>query len=104
MFYISKETELTTDLLQKLINKFTVESLPKLQKWENYYRGKHNILNKSYKDTSKECNHIVTNYCKIITDTYSGYICGKPITYTSNDDITDVQEVINYNDTNAEDM
>lgn len=104
MFYISKETELTTDLLQKLINKFTVESLPKLQKWENYYRGKHAILNKSYKDTSKECNHIVTNYCKIITDTYSGYICGKPITYTSNDDIEDVQEVINYNDTNAEDM
>ncbi|MBQ8763132.1 MAG: phage portal protein [Clostridia bacterium] len=104
MIYLSKETELTTELLQKLINKFTVENLPRLKKWENYYKGRHAILNKSYKDSSKECNHIVTNYCKIITDTYSGYICGKPVTYTSNNDIEDVQEVINYNDSNAEDM
>jgi SPP1 family phage portal protein len=104
MIYLSKETELTTDLLQKIINKFVLNTQPKLQKSKNYYEGKHIILNKSYKDTSKECNHIVTNYCKIITDTYSGYICGKPVTYTSNQDITDVQEAINYNDSTAEDM
>lgn len=96
--------ELTTDLLQKIINKFTVNVQPKLQKWENYYKGKHAILSKSYKDASKECNHIVTNYCKIITDTYSGYIVGKPVSYSSNSDIKDVQEVINYNDSIAEDM
>lgn len=104
MIYLSKETKLTTDLLQKIINKFNTTTLPKLQKYKNYYDGKHAILNKTYKDSSKECNHIVTNYCKIITDTYSGYICGKPITYTSNNDIEDVQEVINYNDSAAEDM
>lgn len=104
MFYLSQETELTTDLLQKFINKFRLNVQPRLQKWENYYKGKHAILNKSYKDASKECNHIVTNYCKIITDTYSGYIVGKPVSYSSNDDIADVQEVINYNDSAAEDM
>ena len=104
MIYLSKETELTTDLLQKIINKFTINTLPKLQKYKNYYDGKQAISNKTYKDSSKECNHIVTNYCKIITDTYSGYICGKPISYTSNNDIGDVQEVINYNDSAAEDM
>lgn len=104
MIYLSRETELTTDLLQKIIGKFRTSELPKLEKWKNYYNGKHIILNKSYADASKECNHIVTNYCKIITDTYSGYICGKPITYTSNQDIEDVQEAINYNDSNAEDM
>ena len=104
MIYLSRETELTTDLLQKIINKFTINTLPKLQRYKDYYDGKHAILNKTYKDSSKECNHIVTNYCKIITDTYSGYICGKPITYTSNNNIEDVQEVINYNDSAAEDM
>ena len=78
--------------------------LPKLQKWGNYYNGKHAILNKSYADKSKECNHIVTNYCKIVTDTYSGYICGKPVSYTSNQNIDDVQDCINYNDSDAEDM
>ena len=77
---------------------------PKLQRWKNYYDGKHDILHKSYADKSKECNHIVTNYCKIITDTYSGYICGKPVTYNSNQNIDDVQVVINYNDSNAEDI
>ena len=104
MFYINNSTELTTELLQKLINKFQTNNLPKLQRWKNYYDGKHNILNKSYADASKECNHIVTNYCKIIADTYSGYICGKPVTYTSNNDISDIQETINYNDSEAEDI
>lgn len=101
MFYINRDTELTVALLQKFINKFTLNVQPKLQKWKDYKDGKHAILTKTYADESKECNHIVTNYCKIVSDTYSGYICGKPITYTSNDDITEVQEVINYNDDNA---
>ena len=104
MFYLPKETPLTTELLQKLISKFTLNTQPKLQKWANYYEGKHAILNKSYSDPSKECNHIVTNFCKIIADTYSGYICGKPVRYTSNDNIADVQEAINYNDDNSENM
>lgn len=104
MFCISKETELTTDLLTRMISKFMLDRQPKLQKWKNYYDGKHIIMNKSYADASKECNHIVTNYCKIITDTYGGYIAGKPVSYVSNSDISDVQEVINYNDSDAEDI
>ena len=104
MFYLNKDAKLTTDLLQKIINKFIMNVQPQLQKWKNYYDGKHVILNKSYADKSKECNHIVTNYCKIVTDTYSGYICGKPVSYNSNQDIEEVQDCINYNDSAAEDM
>lgn len=101
MFYINRETELTVALLQKFINKFTLEVQPTLKKWKDYKDGKHAILTKAYADKSKECNKIVTNYCKIISETYNGYICGKPITYTSNQDIADVQEAINYNDDNS---
>ena len=104
VIYLDRETELTAETLTKIIEYFKLNKLPQLTKWGNYYNSKHAILNKSYSDASKECNHIVTNYCKIITDTYSGYICGKPITYTSNDDIAEIQEVINYNDSAAEDM
>lgn len=104
MFTLSKNTELTKELLQKILNRFVTTELPKLQLWDNYYRGKHAILNKSYSDASKECNHIITNYCKIITDTYGGYICGKPVSYFSNEDITDIQETLNYNDSAAQDM
>lgn len=104
MFYINKDTELTQELLQKLINKFKTGVQPRLRKWKNYYDGEHAILQKSYSDKSKACSKIVTNFCKIITETYSGYICGKPVTYTSNNDIAEVQECINYNDDNAENM
>lgn len=104
MFYFDKNQELTTDLLQKFINRFNLNVSPNLNNWKNYYDGKQAILSKSYKDSSKPCNKIVTNFCKIITDTYSGYICGKPVSYSSNQDIEDVQECINYNDSNAEDI
>lgn len=104
MFNLNRDTELSNELLQKILNKFMTTERPKLQRWDDYYRGKHAILNKSYNDASKECNHIITNYCKIITDTYSGYICGKPISYFSNDDITDIQDTLNYNDSAAQDM
>lgn len=104
MFNLNRDTELSNELLQKILNKFMTTERPKLQRWDDYYRGKHAILNKSYSDASKECNHIITNYCKIITDTYSGYICGKPISYFSNDDITDIQDTLNYNDSASQDM
>lgn len=104
MFNLNRETELSNELLQKILNKFMTTERPKLQRWNDYYRGKHAILNKSYSDASKECNHIITNYCKIIADTYGGYICGKPVSYSSNEDITDIQDTLNYNDSAAQDM
>lgn len=104
MFYLDKNTVLTKELIQKMISKYVLNTLPKLEKWKNYYNGNHIIMNKSYTDPSKPCNRIVTNYPKIIVDTYGGYICGKPITYSSNDDIADLQEAINYNDSANADM
>ena len=98
MFLLSKGTELTPTLLKKVLDKFNTSELPKRQVYKNYYDGKHAILRKTKSDASKPCNRIVTNFCKVVTDTYTGYIAGKPITYTSNDDITDIQEAINYND------
>ena len=104
MFYIDKNTELTSALLQKMLNRFNFNYLPNLEKWKNYFDGKHAILNKTYTDENKPCNRIITNYCRVITETYSGYLAGKPITYTSNNDIGPIQEVINYNDDNSENI
>lgn len=101
MFYIDKNKELTAELLNKIINRYKLNVQPILQKRKDYYDGKHAILNKTYEDKSKPCNRIVTNFCKIITNTYSGYIVGKPVSYSSNDDIAPIQNCINYNDDNA---
>ena len=53
MFYINKDTELTKELLSKMINKFNIEVEPRLYKYKNYYDGIQKILNKRYRDTSK---------------------------------------------------
>lgn len=104
MFMLNKDTELTTDLLRKILDKFNTTERPKRERWKNYYDGKMAILQKKYTDPSKPCSRIVTNLCKVVADTYCGYIAGKPVTYTSNDNIDDIQEVINYNDDESQNI
>lgn len=104
MFYLNKNEELTVELLQKMINRFRVSVEPKLQKYKNYYDGIQAILQKSYKDPSKPCSKTVINYCKNIVDSYCGYLATPSyISYSSKDDITDIMNILKYNDYQAED-
>ena len=45
----------------------------------------------------------MTNYCHSIVETYNGYLTGIDVAYTSNNDIDDVQDVLNYNDVHSVD-
>lgn len=104
MFYINKDTELSIELLQKMINRFRINVEPKLNKYKNYYDGIQAILNKSYSDDTKPCSRTVINYCKNIVDSYCGYLAAPNcISYSSDQDISDVMEILKYNDYQAED-
>lgn len=104
MFYLNKETELTTDLLQKMISRFRMNVEPRLNKYKNYYDGLQAILNKSYKDETKPCSKTVINYCKNIVDSYCGYLATPSyISYRSNEDISEIMDILKYNDYQAED-
>lgn len=104
MFCIDRETELTVELLQKMINRFYIEVEPNINKYKNYYDGKQAILNKSYADASKPCNRTVTNYCKNIVDSYCGYLASPGyISYSSDNDIEEIMNILRYNDYQAED-
>lgn len=104
MFYLNKDTELTVELLSKMINRFNVEKKPKLIKYKNYYDGNQAILNKHYSDPSKPCSRTIVNYCRNITDSYTGYLATPGhISYMSNNDIEEVMNVLRYNDYQAED-
>ena len=104
MFYLNKNTELNVELLQKMINKFNVEVAPKLQRYKNYYDGNQAILNKSYADASKPCNKSVINYAACITDAYTGYLATPGyISYSSENDIEDIMNILRYNDYQSED-
>lgn len=104
MFYVNKNTNLDSLLLQKMISKFRVEVEPKLQRYKNYYDGKQAILNKAYADASKPCSRTVINYCKNIVDSYDGYLATPGyISYRSEQDIEDIMNILRYNDYAAED-
>lgn len=98
MYNINRNEELTADKISRIVQSFELNEKVKLQKYYDYFCGKQKILNKSYADSSKPCNHIVKNYCFSIVNNYQGYIAGIPVTYNSNDDITNLMEVFNYND------
>ena len=104
MIYINRNTELTIELLQKMINHFIVSVQPKLQKYKDYYDGIQAILNKSYSDDSKPCNKSVINYSRNIVDSYCGYLASPGcISYHSDNDIEDIMNILRYNDYQAED-
>lgn len=104
MFYLSKERELTPDLLYKMINHFQLAVRPKLEKYKNYYEGAQAILNKKYKDESKPCNKTVINYCKNIADSYAGYLATPGhISYASQNDIEEIMNILRYNDFQSQD-
>lgn len=105
MFNIDRETELSAELLSKMMNRFEQITKPKLQQYKNYYDGTQKIASKSYQDTSKPCNKTCTNFCKNIVDNYCGYIASPGyITYSATDaDITDIIDVLKYNDFQDED-
>lgn len=103
MFFLDKNADLTTTILNKFIQNFMTSDLPRLNKLKNYYDGKQDILMKYYEDRNKPCNKIVVNYCSGIVDNFNGYLAGVPVTYTSNEDIEDILEVLRYNDYKEED-
>lgn len=104
MFYVNKETELSVELLQKMIQRFHLNEQPRMNKYKNYYDGIQAILNKSYADASKPCNRSVINYAKNIADSYAGYLATPGfISYRSEQEIDAVMEVLKYNDFQTED-
>lgn len=87
-----------------MFNRFHLEVAPKLRKYREYYEGIHPILKKAYKDPSKPCNKIIINYAKNICDSYCGYISTPGfISYSSDNDIEEIMDILRYNDYQAED-
>lgn len=104
MFYLNRNTPLTADLLFKMISKFRLEVQTKLSHYKDYYDGKHDILTKSYSDENKPCNKTIINYCKNIVDNYNGYVASPGfISYSSEQDIEDIMDILRYNDYQSED-
>ena len=60
-------------------------------------------MKKQATDLGKPANKVVVNYCYNIVQNYRGYLTGIDIAYSSDKDIDQVFEVLNYNDVKQED-
>ena len=103
MFLIDRETPITTMFMGEVISAFKTQRLPKLNRYYNYYMGNQDILRKTVSQDWKPNNRIVSNYPSYIVDSYNGYLTGIDITYTSDEDIEEIQNILNYNDVSYED-
>ena len=104
MFFLNKNIALTPSLLEKMIREFNFSVAPKLARYKNYYDGNHAILQKKYSDPTKPCARVITNYTRAIAESYVGYIATPSyISYSSEQDIEEVMDILRYNDYQAED-
>lgn len=104
MFRTDKD-ELSIDDIQKFIKKHKVECARYL-KLQNYYEGKHDILNVK-RDENLPNNKIVNPYPKYITDMLVGYFVGQPISYSSKNDyklLDELQDIFDYSDEQEENL
>ena len=77
---------MTIQDLKEALETFIKNELHNLQKMEDYYSGKHNILNKKNRTTDKEDAKLIHDYPGYITTIATAYFLGKPISYTLQDD------------------
>lgn len=77
---------MTVQDLKEALEAFIKNELPNLQKMEDYYSGKHDILNKKNRTIDKEDAKLIHDYPGYITTIATAYFLGKPISYTLQDD------------------
>ena len=115
-YKLSKDQELTPELIKKLIEKHRSVQVPRFQLLDNYYHNKNKILSHvNYRttvdgeqvvDNTKPNNKVAHPYANYITDTLTGYFMGEGVTYSSLDDnaLEQLLSVLEYNDAADEDM
>lgn len=98
-YSLPKDTELTPMIISKLLQRNKTD-LARLEKLENYYKGKTVILNRTQSDETKPNNRIVNPYANYITSVLTAYFVGEPISYHSVDEDCDneLNAILQYND------
>ena len=100
MFRMSKDEELTLDLLNVFLMQHSEEVTKRYTPLLNAYMSDHDILHAPKKDAYKPDNRIVINFPKYIVDTMNGFFIGEPIKTVAKDEaVADyVQHYEKYND------
>jgi SPP1 family phage portal protein len=82
MFTISKGEKITKDLIKQVVDYNEKQVKDLYRPLEDYYTGEHPILKRA-KEAHFKNNKLVINHARYITTIKSGYLLGKPITYSA---------------------
>ena len=98
---LSKDLELSTDIIQKLIEKHSTEKA-RIEKLRDYYDGRNDIKDRIYKKQNRPTNRIANPIASYLVNMLVGYAFGKGIAYKSeNPELLEIiTDVLNYNDVN----
>ncbi|GEO70529.1 spp1 family phage portal protein [Levilactobacillus acidifarinae DSM 19394] len=72
------------ELLKDLMNKQD-SRVARFDKLDNYYLGKHAIMDRTLSSNQAHDNRVMVNYAKYVTDMVVGMMTGRPITYVAQD-------------------
>ena len=91
--------EITNEIIFDLYQKHQTEA-SRIRKMKRYYKNQNDIMNREYEDPNKPANKLANNYAAYITNSYTGYFMGNPVTYKSeNQDLLDrLNDTFMYND------
>lgn len=103
MFQLPPDTEPSLELAAKFIKKHNSKVMPKLRRLKDYYDGEHDILSRA-KDLNLSNNRVVVNHASYIADISSGYLTGSAVSYTSDEDIKELTEVLEKADASTQDI
>lgn len=102
MFQVAPDKVPDVELAAKFVKKHHTKYGPVLKWLKDYYDGEHDILNRS-KDENLSNNRVVVNHASYIADLSSGYLTGSAVSYTSEEDISDLTAVLEKADAPVED-
>lgn len=88
IYRVPTGTEMTAELLQKLIQTHKSYVLRDSQPLQDAYENKYEIFMQEAKPAYKPDNRIAVNFAKYITDTFNGFFIGIPVKVTTDDEAT----------------
>ena len=94
---LNKDTEMTTDVINDLIE-LHKEEARRIAKLKDYYNNDNDIMRREYNNGNKPKNKIANPYASYIVNTATGYFLGKPVTYTNIEQYEDIDKTLVYND------
>ena len=97
-----KGEDITVEVAQKYLRRHINDELPRLEQLENYYLGKHPILDRT-KTKGLSNRRLVTNHAKYIADFTNAYMVGEPVTYSAEFNIEPITEVLRKSEADVQD-